>query len=160
MPDMIDLLGHAAEGMAVWRYLLSPSYRRRTHSRWRSQSRLETGLDNAAANKYDIFCVAVSKGETASDAPAKLIQNLNDATHKLVKSSDCNENEGNGVTERASGKPALMLNVGQVKWLTKDEVIVKGGYYEASLSSSGNTYQLKKISDVWRVMKDELNWIS
>jgi hypothetical protein len=115
---------------------------------------------NAAANKYNIFCIAISKGETTSDAPAKLIQSLNDATHKLVKSSDCNENEGNGVTERASGKPALMLNVSQVKWLTKDEVIVKGGYYEASLSSSGNTYQLKKISGVWRVMKDELNWIS
>jgi hypothetical protein len=45
MPDMIDLLGHAAEGMAVWRYLLSPSYRCRTHLRWRSQSRLETGLE-------------------------------------------------------------------------------------------------------------------
>jgi hypothetical protein len=45
MPDFIDLVGHAAEGMAVWRYLLSPSYRRRTHARWRSQSRLETGLE-------------------------------------------------------------------------------------------------------------------
>jgi hypothetical protein len=115
---------------------------------------------NAAANKYEIFCIAIREGKTASDAPAKLIQGLNDATHKVVKSSDCNENEGNGVTERASGKPALMLNVGQVEWLATDEVVVEGGYYEASLSSSGNTYRLKKISGAWRVVQDQMNWIS
>ena len=68
---------------------------------------------NAAANKYAIFCIAISKGETTSDAPAKLIQGLNDATHKVVKSSDCNAHMDNGVTERSSGKPALMLNVGR-----------------------------------------------
>jgi hypothetical protein len=45
MADIIDFLGPCAEGMTVWRYLCSPSYRRRTHARWRSQSRLETGLE-------------------------------------------------------------------------------------------------------------------
>jgi hypothetical protein len=115
---------------------------------------------NAAANKYDIFCISIGEGKTALDAPIKLIRGVNDVNHKVLKSSDCSENEGNGVTERASGKPALMLNVGQVKWLTKDEVVVDGGYYEASLSSSGNTYRLKKMSGVWRVIKDEMNWIS
>jgi len=115
---------------------------------------------NAAANKYAIFCIAISKGETTSDAPAKLIQGLNDATHKVVKSSDCNAHMDNGVTERSSGKPALMLNVGKVNWLAKDEAVVEGGYYEAGLSSSGNTYHLKKISGVWRVVQNQLNWIS
>ena len=115
---------------------------------------------NAAANKYAIFCIAISKGETTSDAPAKLIQGLNDATHKVVKSSDCNAHMDNGVTERSSGKPALMLNVGKANWLAKDEAVVEGGYYEAGLSSSGNTYHLKKISGVWRVVQNQLNWIS
>jgi len=115
---------------------------------------------NAAANKYAIFCIAISKGETASDAPAKLIQGLNDATHKAVKSSDCDAHMDNGVTEHSSGKPALTLNVGKVNWVAKDEAVVEGGYYEAGLSSSGNTYHLKKISGVWRVVQNQLNWIS
>jgi hypothetical protein len=115
---------------------------------------------NAAAKKYAIFCIAISKGETVSDAPAKLIQSLNDAAHKVVKSSDCNAHMDNGVTERSSGKPALMLNVGQVNWLAKDEAVVEGGYYEAGLSSSGNTYHLKMVSGVWRVVQNQLNWIS
>ncbi len=45
MSDIVDFIGHSVEGMAVWRYLFSPSYRYRTHARWRSQSRLETGLE-------------------------------------------------------------------------------------------------------------------
>jgi hypothetical protein len=45
MSDFIDFIGHSVEGLTVWRYLLSPSYRRRTHLRWRSQSKLETGLE-------------------------------------------------------------------------------------------------------------------
>ena len=115
---------------------------------------------NASASRAAIFCIAISDGKTNVDAPAKLTQSLNDATHKVVKSSDCNQNEGHGVTERSSGKLALMLNLGQVKWLAPDEVEVDGGYYEASLSASGNTYRLKNVSGVWRVLKDDLNWIS
>ena len=45
MLDVIDIVGHSIEGMAGWRYLLSGSYRRRTHLRWQSQSKLETGLE-------------------------------------------------------------------------------------------------------------------
>jgi len=115
---------------------------------------------NAAANKYDIFCIGMSEGEPNSDAPTKLIRDLNDASHKVVKHSDCNAHMDNGVTEHSSGKPALMLNVGKVNWLTKDEAMVEGGYYENGLSSSGNTYHLKKISGVWRVVQNQMNWIS
>jgi len=115
---------------------------------------------NAAANKYDIFCVAISEGKTNSDAPTKLIRDLNDASRKVVKHSNCNADMDNGVTERSSGKPALMLNVGKVNWLAKDEVVVEGGYYENGLSSSGNTYHLKKISGVWQVVQNQMNWIS
>lgn len=45
MSDIVDFIGNTVEGMAVWRYLISPSFRRRTHARWRLQSRLETGLE-------------------------------------------------------------------------------------------------------------------
>jgi hypothetical protein len=44
--------------------------------------------------------------------------------------------------------------------LAKDEAVVEGGYYEAGLSSSGNTYHLKMVSGVWRVVQNQLNWIS
>jgi hypothetical protein len=45
MGDIFDLIGHGAEGMAGWRYLLSSSFRRRAHARWREQSKLATTFD-------------------------------------------------------------------------------------------------------------------
>jgi len=39
--ELIEFVGHSVEGLAGWRYLLSPSYRRRTHERWKERSRLE-----------------------------------------------------------------------------------------------------------------------
>ena len=43
--EVIDIVGHAIEGMAVWRYLFSPAYRSTVHERWRDQSRFETGME-------------------------------------------------------------------------------------------------------------------
>jgi hypothetical protein len=43
--EVIDFVGHAIEGMAVWRYLFSPTYRAAVHERWRDQSRFETGME-------------------------------------------------------------------------------------------------------------------
>lgn len=42
LSELIDFVGYSIEGLAGWRYLLSPSYRRRVHERWRNQSRIET----------------------------------------------------------------------------------------------------------------------
>lgn len=115
---------------------------------------------NAAVGKYTIFCIAITDDKKSVDAPATLIASLNDARHKVLGASACDGNDGNGVTEHASGKPALMLNVGAVTWEADDEAVVNGGYFEAGLSASGNTYQLKKIAGQWQVVKDEMNWIA
>jgi hypothetical protein len=119
----------------------------------------------AAARKYSIFCIAVSndKIKPGPDAPAKLMHGLKDATHKVVKYSDCNVMQSDGVIdrviERASGKPALILHVGRVTWIGKEEADVKGGYLEDGESASGNTYRMRKTDGKWRVVKDDWMWI-
>ena len=37
---LVTLVGHSIEGLAGWRYLLSPTYRRKVHARWASMDRL------------------------------------------------------------------------------------------------------------------------
>jgi hypothetical protein len=37
---MVQIVGHSIEGLAGWRYLLSPIYRRTVHARWAQMSRL------------------------------------------------------------------------------------------------------------------------
>lgn len=57
--EIIDVIGHAVEGMAVWRYLFSPAYRRSVHELWRSQSRLETAMDIFYFSLSFIFVTAI-----------------------------------------------------------------------------------------------------
>jgi len=45
MGEIIDFVGYSIEGLAGWRYLLSPTYRRRVHERWSNQSKLETVVE-------------------------------------------------------------------------------------------------------------------
>ena len=59
MLNVIDIVGHSIEGLAGWRYLLSGSYRRRTHLRWQSQSTLETGLEILTIGGSFIFVTVV-----------------------------------------------------------------------------------------------------
>jgi hypothetical protein len=54
----------------------------------------------------------------------------------------------------------LKFRIRSIKLLDKNNIEIEGGYYEGSLSSSGNTYQLKKQSGVWKVISDKMNWIS
>lgn len=50
--EFIEFVGYSAEGLAGWRYLLSPTYRRRTHERWRTKSR------TAVAGEIFVFGVS------------------------------------------------------------------------------------------------------
>jgi len=37
---VVQLVGHSIEGLAGWRYLISPTYRRTVHAHWAKMSRL------------------------------------------------------------------------------------------------------------------------
>jgi hypothetical protein len=86
----------------------------------------------------------------------ELIQRLNEGPRKVLKGSSCDSNQGNGVIEKVSGRPALVLVIGAVIWKSDQSAVVEGGYYEASESASGNVYYLKKVNGVWVVAKDEM----
>jgi hypothetical protein len=122
--------------------------------------------NHAAKNAaVDTFCVEISNvsdraGSTKADPPAELIERLNDGRRKVRKGSDCDYNGGNGVFEKRSNSPAIVLRVGEISWKSETSMTVTGGYYEASESASGNVYHLEKRDGKWVVTKDELKWIS
>jgi hypothetical protein len=54
----------------------------------------------------------------------------------------------------------LKFRVEEIKRLSDTKVVVPGGYYEGSLSSSGNTYTLEFKDGKWEVTGDQMHWIS
>lgn len=78
----------------------------------------------------------------------------------VKKRSECDTSTGKGAIDKKTGQLGLVFNTGPIKWVSDTEVEVSGGYYEAGLSASGNTYYLKKVHGKWRVVKDVMVWIS
>jgi hypothetical protein len=65
------------------------------------------------------------------------------------------------VFHRETGKPALILYITEIEWLSPDRVRVQGGYYEGRLSSTGERFWLVRRKDGnWLLYKRQLIWIS
>jgi hypothetical protein len=78
---------------------------------------------------------------------------------RVAKRSESNESP-EGVKDKTTGEIGLVFNVGDIRWISDEEVEVSGGYFEAGLSASGSTYQLRKIKGKWTVRSEEMHWIS
>ncbi|MGH9722523.1 MAG: hypothetical protein ACRD8O_20115 [Bryobacteraceae bacterium] len=65
-----------------------------------------------------------------------------------------------GVRGRNTGEIGLLFTAAGIKWISRSEAQVKGGYYEAELSSSGNTYTVRKQNGKWKVTHDRLHSIA
>jgi hypothetical protein len=79
---------------------------------------------------------------------------------KKVSEALVSSSEVTGVKDRTTGQRGLIFNQRTIKWNESNEVEVDGGYYEAALSASGNTYSVVKDNDKWGVTKSEMHWIS
>jgi len=64
------------------------------------------------------------------------------------------------VKDKATGKPGLIFTIDSVRCADTSRCEVEGGYYEAGLSASGNTYFLEKRDGKWVVVRDTMHWIS
>jgi hypothetical protein len=65
-----------------------------------------------------------------------------------------------GVIDRDTGERGLVFRVTSISFVSADVAVVEGGYYEANLSSSGNTYRVERKDGVWVVTEDKMQWIS
>lgn len=65
-----------------------------------------------------------------------------------------------GIKDRATGAKGLLFNIREISWITDDEVIVTGGYFEGGVSSSENQYHVFFQDNEWVVTEAEMQWIS
>jgi hypothetical protein len=105
------------------------------------------------------YCLLIRVGEKNSDPSDQFMKRF--AGHKppIRKASGCHWTSIQ-VIENRSGRSALIFFVSNVSWISDTEVTVEGGYEEGNVSSSGNTYTLRKQNGKWGVTNDQMNVIS
>jgi hypothetical protein len=105
------------------------------------------------------FYLAVSADDKQTDPDDAFIERFAGNEPPVKKVSEC-DSSGAGVVDKKTGESGLIFKTGAIKWVSDTEVEISGGYYEAGLSASGNTYYLKKVNGKWTVIKDVMHWIS
>lgn len=116
--------------------------------------------DNASGLKQraKFYCLEVEGGADASPA---LLARLSDVGVRLVPASRCVRDAKDGVTEAPSGdRPGLIFRIEAIRKVGPGRVDVDAGYYEAGLSASGETLEMTRDGETWKVTADRRRWIS
>lgn len=115
---------------------------------------------NASGMKQNAKVYFLSLGEEKRTDPSDEFMKRF-ADHKpSVKKVSSSTGGPQGIKDKDTGEPGLIFRVQKIKWVDDTTAEVEGGYYEAGLSASGNTYYLKKEKDKWVVKRDVMHWIA
>ncbi|MDQ7823863.1 MAG: hypothetical protein RDV48_13775 [Candidatus Eremiobacteraeota bacterium] len=79
----------------------------------------------------------------------------------VKKKSQCEVKQvglGDSVIDKETGEEGLLFRVDSIKWISWSRAEVKGGYYEGSLSASGNKYSVLRKGWKWIVTEDICEW--
>ena len=106
------------------------------------------------------FLSVTDKHGKGADPSAEFLERFAGGKVRVVGVSHRKASAEKGVHDTKTGELGLIYSVDKIRWISKNEVEVTGGYYGAGLAASGNTYTLEKKAGKWVVVKDVLNWIS
>jgi len=107
--------------------------------------------------KANVYCLFI--GPKRTDPSNELIKRFASHTPPVRKASECKIGAG-GVFDKRTRAEGLAFGIFGITWTSDTEAQVEGGYYEAALSSSKNTYTVVKQQGAWKVSKDSMKWIS
>ena len=110
------------------------------------------------AKVYFLTIGNLSKTQS-QDPDEAFMKRFADHQPRVARRSDAKESP-DGVTDKITGERGLIFNVGEIQWISDREVQVSGGYFEAGLSASGNTFYLRKKNGKWEVQREKMHWIS
>lgn len=114
---------------------------------------------NASGQQRNVeyFFLSLDHG---ADPPAALLARFKNERPRVLPVSMAGPSHGSGVKHKEDGKSGLIFNITRIAWLDANTAEVEGGYYEAGLSASGNTYRVERRDGKWVVTGDKMNWIS
>lgn len=96
------------------------------------------------------FCIGIGAGWNLRDPAKSVLEALrDDARVKPASACDAGKN-GERVTDRASGKPALLFGLDLIDCVSESDCRFRGSYYEGNLSAQGNVYRARLVNGLWR----------
>ncbi len=114
---------------------------------------------NASGQQKTAHAYYLALGEKDADPSDQFMKRF---THHRppVRKASARHSTSVEIVDKGTGKPGLLFRISTITWISDSEVRVEGGYDEANVSASQNTYTVKKHEDKWEVTDDRMNAIS
>jgi hypothetical protein len=115
---------------------------------------------NASGQQKSAHDYFLAIGEKNADPSDEFMKRFAHNKPPVRKASACRGDSSGWIVNKRTGKHGLLFRVASITWISDTEVKVWGGYDEANLSSSGNTYTVNKENGQWKVTNDHIDVIS
>jgi hypothetical protein len=121
---------------------------------------------NASAQRAraQVYCIGLGTTTpgltTPDDPPPAFVSRFGNVSPAVKAYSECSVSATDGVRDRTTGGRGLVFTLTSMRCANGTTCTVEGGYYEAGLSASGNTYFLERRDGGWIVVRDVMHWIS
>lgn len=122
-----------------------------------------THNESGQQSNTHVYCIGFERKPALGgweDPPPSLVSRFGDLSPPVKAASECSASSEHGVKDRETGESGLIFGISVIQCTSDTQCMVDGGYYEAGLSASGDTYYLEKTGGKWVVVKDEMHWIS
>ena len=91
--------------------------------------------------------IGIGAGWNLRDPAKSVLEALRDDAGQAASACDAGKN-GERVTDRASGKPALLFGLDLIDCVSESDCRFRGSYYEGNLSAQGNVYRARLVNGV------------
>ncbi len=112
----------------------------------------------AHALNFEVFFVSTDK-EDPSDEFVKRFHDI-PRTVKKGSSAEISKAMRMPIVDKETQKRGIIFSIGNIHWLGKSHVKVKGGYHCDGLCGAGYTFDVLFEKGKWIVKKQRMNWIS
>lgn len=111
--------------------------------------------------RIDVLCLSIDGQDVSPELAQAMQQQLKDGKRQVVPASQCvrSANEDVGSKHRASGRPALMVDVHAFRPQTRDEKsgaitgLIEYTAYHHRMSASYKTLEVKQTESAWQIVR-------
>jgi hypothetical protein len=104
------------------------------------RQQLSLWLEGAGGYRETVLCLAIERGSVAESVSREFLQRFKDQA--AVRAQEDCEGRKDGAIERATGRPAILVTVGAMKWLDTDEAQVTVNHFRSQLVSGTRSYRV------------------
>ena len=99
----------------------------------------------------DTIFLAHGPGARREDPSAELMARFAGHIPAVAPASEA-DTSGTGVTHKVRGGRGVLFHIDRIRPIDADTFDVDGGYFEAGLSASTNSYRVRRLGEGWKVV--------